>query len=143
VTVSDNYQSKNDLYKAENVFDTLNIDLKITNTEFDDNLIYLLKGIEVDSREHDSVLLKDLRSHLKKAFRQFEINHTYTEDHVSWSVFYTLKEIIDQINDWIPVGYKTVYRGQPGNWKLRPSLFRSGRGGYSNDFRRNYEQIYV
>ncbi|MCT4486746.1 FRG domain-containing protein [Levilactobacillus parabrevis] len=142
MAVTDNYQSKQELYDAKKVFDTMNVDLQLTNTEFDGNLIYLLKQIKVDGESHKSELLKELQESLGPVFKSLEVDHAYTEDHSSWSVFYALKEIIDQISSRLEQGYKTVYRGQPGNWDLRPTLFRKGVTGYTDDFRRNYEQIY-
>lgn len=141
MTMSDNYQSKHELYSAEKVFDTMYVDLQLTNTEFDDHLIYLLKSIKIDGNHHNS-LLSGLQDTLTPKFREFEVNHSYTADHSSWSVFYALKEIIDCVNDQLQDGYKTVYRGQPGSWELQPTLFRVGATGYTDDFRRNYEQIY-
>lgn len=140
--VEDNYQSKQELYDSEKVFDTMTVDLQLTNTEFDGNLIYLLKQIKVDGKLHKNELLKELQESLGPVFRGLEVDHAYTEDHSSWSVFYALKEIIDQISNRLKVGYKTVYRGQPGDWELRPTLFRKGVSGYTDEFRRNYEQIY-
>lgn len=140
--VEGNYQSKHELYCADKVFDTMNVDLQLTNTVFDGNFVYFLKQIKVDKSEHQSILLKDLQRKLTPRFQKFEVNHSYTADHSSWSVFYALKEIIDHVNDELQVGYKTVYRGQSGSWELRPTLFREGVAGYKDDFRRNYEQIY-
>ncbi|WP_395322622.1 hypothetical protein [Levilactobacillus parabrevis] len=119
MAVTDNYQSKQELYDAKKVFDTMNVDLQLTNTEFDGNLIYLLKQIKVDGESHKSELLKELQESLGPVFKSLEVDHAYTEDHSSWSVFYALKEIIDQISSRLEQGYKTVYRGQPGNWDLR------------------------
>lgn len=136
-----NYQSKNELYIADRVFDTLSIDLCLTNTEFDDHLNYLLQEIRVDALKHEKEVLIKLQEQLKQ-LESLGVDKQYSADHASWSVFYAFKEIIDQINEKKPNGYKTVYRGQPGNWELRPTLFRSGEQGYSDEFRRNYEHIY-
>lgn len=142
MTMTDNYQTMHERYYAEKVFDTMFVDFQLTNTEFDGHLIYLLRQIKIDNHGHQNPLLKKLKKRLNPIVQGLKVSHSYTKDHSSWSVFYAFKEIIDQIKVQLEPGYKTVYRGQPGDWELRPTLFRTGVAGYTDAFRQNYEQTY-
>lgn len=138
----DKYQEFKDKYSETKLFDTYYIDLEMVETLFDDNWIYLLQKIALDSQEHDIEILSDIKKRLDVELNNLDVSFRYSSDHSSWSVFYALKEIIDQIEDCLPDGYKTYYRGQAGSWELLPTLFRIGNNGYSDDFRNNYDHIY-
>lgn len=137
-----NYQTKKELYKPEKLFDTLHVNLNITDTNYDGNLIYLLENIVIDNDNHDSNLINNFQQNLVKILGGFNVAQSYTPEHRSWSIFYAFKEMIDQILKCTPEGYKAYFRGQSGNWPLQPTIFRDGEGGYSKDFRENYEHIY-
>lgn len=71
------------------------------------------------------------------------VTNKHSDSHVSWSAFYTFKEIFDLLEKSIPEGYSLFYRGQGGGWQISPTLYRKGdKGGYSDEFRRNYDKIY-
>jgi hypothetical protein len=71
------------------------------------------------------------------------VTDRHSGSHVSWSAFYTFKEIFDLLEKNIPEGYSLFYRGQGGGWQISPTLYRKGdKGGYSDEFRRNYDKIY-
>ena len=137
-----NYQAKKDLYSVDKLFYTLYIDLNLTDTVYDDFPIYSLEKIKIDDFEHKNQLLKQFRNEIKFNLSKLHVNTQYSEEHASWSVFYTFKEILDQILSAVPEGYTPYYRGQAGDWTLQPTIFREGTSGYSNDFRKSYEHVY-
>ena len=136
------YIAQSNLYKADNCFDTLLVDINLSDTFFDDHLLYILESISIDQDEHDSKLLKKFQMTLQEKLSLKKVKEAYSDEHASWSAFYAFKEIIDQVGYCLPDSYKTVYRGQNGEWELKPSIYRSGVNGYNDDFRMNYEQIY-
>lgn len=140
------YQAKFDLYDEDKVFDTLYLDLEIAGTIFDNNKIYLLQGITVGAQNHATKVIKALESKLSGMLNNTDTQKSYTGTHKSWSIFYAFKELLDLIqssnaND-LNEEYRLFYRGQAGSWELRPTIFRSGKSGYTDQFRNNYEQIY-
>ncbi|GEO64364.1 FRG domain-containing protein [Companilactobacillus nantensis] len=138
----DNYQKLKEKYSEKKLFDTYYIDLEMVETSFDDNWVYLLQRVDLDSENHDIEILSSVKNSLDERLKNLDVSQKYSKDHSSWSVFYTLKEIIDQIEECLPEEYKTYYRGQSGGWELQPTLFRVGENGYSDDFRNNYDHIY-
>ncbi|GEO48255.1 FRG domain-containing protein [Companilactobacillus kimchii] len=137
-----NYQAKKKLYDSKNLFDTMYVDFNLTDTVYDEFPIYLLDKIEVDAETHENVLLESFQSKLQRRLNKLHVEESYTEEHSSWSAFYALKEVIDQVSAIVPNEYTPYYRGQAGNWEIQPTIFRSGVSGYSDEFRENYEHIY-
>lgn len=91
-------------------------------------------------------VIKILESKLSKMLNNTDTQKSYTVTHKSWSIFYAFKELIDLIQssnaNELDEKYRLFYRGQAGGWELRPTIFRSGKRGYTDQFRNNYEQIY-
>lgn len=129
-------------YSEENLFDTFHIDLEMRETSFDNNWIYLLQNISMDNPVSEVKILSDITVKLNKVIERLDVSVQYSDEHSSWSVFYAFKEIIDQIDECLPEGYRAYYRGQSGGWELLPTLFRTGVNGYSSEFRKNYDHIY-
>ncbi|WP_288531825.1 FRG domain-containing protein [uncultured Secundilactobacillus sp.] len=129
-------------YDARKIFDTLTVDINLTATTFDDHKIYLLQEISVDRNDHTNELLKKLQQDVSKSVKSMDTATKVSDTHSSWSVFYALKELIDLIQSLSPAGYQAYFRGQAGSWELRPTMLRSGKHGYTDKFRENFEDIY-
>lgn len=138
-----NFQEQYENYKEENIFDTLKVNLNITSSLLGDGNSYLLSNVTVDKEEHTTTLTKSFAEKIKCFSEKLDTSVSYSKGHESWSVFYTFKELIDYISDNSSQDFRLFYRGQGGSWSLTPTLFRSGNnGGYSDEFRNNFEEIY-
>lgn len=136
------YRSKKANYKEDDVFDTLNIDIEVGITNSDSDMFYVIKNINVTEREFKSRVLRDIGNEMISEIRRLEFNKTHSTLRKSWSAFYALKEIIDIVRGLIPKEYKAYFRGQGGDWELKPTLYRDGPAGYSDKFRGQYDKIY-
>lgn len=133
-------------YDADLTFDTLELAVKLDL--LDDENDYQIIDIEViQEREygHNGVL-KVVSEFVRKFVETEVVSEGIPTNRKSWSVFYLLKELIDSLTDFLetrhPKEYEMFFRGQNDSWELKPSVLRDGKGGYSDDFRENFEQIY-
>lgn len=136
------YRSKKENYDEDQVFDTLTIDILVGITNYDSDKFYVIKNISINNKTFESPLLPTLGVKVSDAIKALDIGTSHSKLRKSWSAFYTLKEIIDVIRELTPKGYRLYFRGQGGDWPLKPTLYRDGIGGYSDDFRAQYDKIY-
>lgn len=136
------YRSKMLNYKEENVFDTLNVNINLTASFDGDNKIYSIDKIDVKDEKHTDGIVKKIEQQFNEKVSAIDTRSFKSHVRQSWSSFYTLKELIDIICELTPEAYINYYRGQSGNWELKPTLFRKGETGYSEEFRGNYDKIY-
>ncbi|MDR3241441.1 MAG: FRG domain-containing protein [Lactobacillaceae bacterium] len=138
------YQQRKEKYDEKKIFDTLKININISLSTFCENMVYTVRDIVVEEGEqHQSRFLNISQSELTEAIRKLETDQNYSTQRLKWSSFYSFKEILDIISGCVrDEEYKIYYRGQSGNWPLKPTIFREGEGGYSDKFRINYESIF-
>lgn len=67
---------------------------------------------------------------------------TYSNKRNGWSGFYLVKELVEQVESICENNEKLFFRGQNNCWKLEPSAYRSGSGGYKDEYREDFEEIY-
>ena len=136
------YRSKKANYKEDNVFDTLNIAIEVGITNSDHDKFYVIKNINVIEQEFKSRVLRDIGNKIITEIKGLKFDETHSTLRKSWSAFYAIKEIIDIVRNLIPKEYKVYFRGQGGDWELKPTLYRDGATGYSDKFRGQYDNIY-
>lgn len=136
------YRSKKANYSETEVFDTLNIDITVGITSYDSDKFYVIRNISVSDKEFESRVLRDIGNKISSEVNALDFGTPHSRLRKSWSAFYALKEIIDIIRESITREYKLYFRGQGGDWPLQPTLYRDGEGGYSDDFRAQYDNIY-
>lgn len=95
-----------------------------------------------DDVENES--LKDIFQNIKNKVCSDNDNQEkkYSEKRDGWSAFYLIKELVEKIETHIDDGENLFYRGQNNNWKLEPSAYRNGQGGYKKEYRDEFESIY-
>lgn len=138
------YQSMCDLYTEEKIFDTLEVKIKVGVTTYDSFKAYLVSGVQIENdAEPTSQIFNKIRKKIINSINKMTVTDKHSVSHVSWSAFYTFKEMFDLLEKNIPEDYSLFYRGQGGGWQISPTLYRKGdQGGYSDEFRKNYDKIY-
>lgn len=137
------YQAKCELYKEEKIFNTAEIKITVDVTTYDTHRAYILSNIGAEFDNIGTGDFNDICDKVNASISDMTIDEKHSKSHHSWSVFYAFKEIIDLVEANVPDGYNLYFRGQGGGWDIKPTLFRSGsHGGYSDEFRQNYDDIY-
>lgn len=139
------YESRKKVYVETKVFDTLEIDIKVGVTNNDDKRFYIINDISCANEQLNSPVLQNIGQDIVKHINDLEFSKSHSKIRQSWSAFYAIKEIIDIIRTEVKEkckGYKIYFRGQGGDWPLKPTLYRDGENGYSDEFRIQYDTIY-
>lgn len=132
-------------YKEDSLFSTLKIYLNARPTTFDDKIIYSLQSVSFTDDTKDEEWCSDqIKDDVKSKIDNINIdimkNEKYSQHLKSWSVFYTIKEILDIIRECTDEkNHILYYRGQPGNWPVIPTILRDD---YEDSFRENFDYIY-
>lgn len=125
------YQEIKERINSVKLFNNYSIDIIVDSNSDDDRRKYKVRKLEFHSDVSDEFsneilsLIKNENQKIEKADK-------------SWNIFYVYKEIFQLlVNSKI---YKFNYfRGQNGDWELKPGLFRPGLNA---NFIKNYDQIY-
>lgn len=132
------YQKAFQQFNENDIFDTAIIFIDVTDTNLDGEAKYVINNVRTKQCD-DSGRLKKVIHKIDQVIHHFKVKESYTDTHNSWSIFYTLKELVDQITACLPLDCKPFYRGQSGDWELRPTLYRKK---YQDEIRQNYDEIY-
>lgn len=139
------YKSKKESYREESVFEELKINIKVDVTNDADQRFYFIKNIESASIKFEAPVLQTIGPAICEKINTLNFSEPHSKIRKSWSAFYALKEIIDIIRTEVSInkkGYQLYFRGQGGDWPLKPTLYRDGKNGYTDEFRIHYDSIY-
>lgn len=140
------YQAKFNLYEEPKIFNTVYININITDTTFEGTALYELQDVTVTipkkTKLNTDPILDKIVQQIQNKIKKLDFGQVHSVRHKSWSAFYCFKEIIDSIIEYTDDEFRLFFRGQKGSWDLRPTILRDGPHGYTDTFRENYEEIY-
>jgi FRG domain. len=133
-------------YAASLTFDTLEVAIKLDLLDDEKDYKIIDIGINTENDFGHNGLLEVISKFIHRFVKTKVVSEGIQTNRKSWSAFYLIKELIDSLDTLLeseyPKEYEMFYRGQNDSWELKPSILREGKGGYSDDFRENFEQIY-
>jgi len=133
-------------YKSDLTFDTLEIVVKVDLLDNDNDYQIIDINVSDEPEYRHNGILNPVTDFVRDFVKTKVVSEGMHTKRKSWSVFYLLKELIDSLNGYLEENnsheYELFFRGQNDSWELKPSILREGKGGYSDEFRDNFEQIY-
>ncbi|MDF7627479.1 FRG domain-containing protein [Lactobacillaceae bacterium L1_55_11] len=137
-------------YDENSYFSNFEIQLKLIPGN-QDNKGYQMTGVSFsgfDSFQDRNMTVKNICEQIQSNFKPVHLDRPVLENtsRSSWSVFYTMKELLDGVKNGVTVSnknpastkYALYYRGQNASWPTKPGILRSK---FNDSYRDNFKNI--